>query len=129
MSQTTHGWKGPQSRGSRAWRLVPPASLLVALSALAGCGGDDHCRDCLVHLPPPTPQEVSYGLVAGNFTGNGQTSVIATSTVLYNSQFNTGYLKTYLSTGPGGFAAPVLINDGDDPLYLASADLNGDHLP
>ncbi|HEY6453002.1 MAG TPA: VCBS repeat-containing protein, partial [Steroidobacteraceae bacterium] len=47
----------------------------------------------------------------------------------YNSQFNTGYLKTYLSTGPGGFAAPVLINDGDDPLYLASADLNGDHLP
>jgi hypothetical protein len=69
------------------------------------------------------------GLLAGNFNNNGHTSVVATSTVLYQPQINPGNLKIYLSTGPGAFAAPVLTPDGDDPQYLASADLNGDKLP
>jgi len=99
---------------------------LAALPALASCGGDEGCRDCGVAYIPP---EVTLGLVAGNLNGNGHTSVIATSTVLYNPGVNAGYLKSYLSTGPGTFAAPVLTADGDDPLYLAAADLNGDHLP
>jgi hypothetical protein len=64
-------------------------------------------------------------LVAGNFTQNGHASVIATSTVYYYPQDNPGYLKIYPSTGAGTFAAPVLTPDGDDPLFLASADLTG----
>ena len=49
--------------------------------------------------------------------------------MVYQPQSNPGNLKAYLSTGAGAFAAPTLTPAGDDPLYLASADLNGDHLP
>ena len=103
-------------------------ALLAVLPVLSSCGGDNRCFNC-GYAPVITPSEVSLGVVAGNFNGNGHTSVIGTSTVVYSSQGNTGYLKSYLSTGLGTFAAPVLTADGDDPLYLASADLNGDALP
>lgn len=102
--------------------LVP---LLAAVPLLASCGGNDFCWTC-VQGPAP---EASLGLVAGNFTGNGGESIVATSTVLASPQPNPGNLKVYLSTGPGAFAAPFVIADGHEPLYLASADLNGDHLP
>jgi hypothetical protein len=111
---------------------------ILALPMLVSCG-DDHCWNCGYYGPPPTGctgascsglvSELSLGLVAGNFTGNGDASIIATSTVQYNAYRNNGNLKAYLSTGAGTFAAPLLIGDGHDPLYLASADLNGDHLP
>jgi FG-GAP-like repeat/FG-GAP repeat len=109
----------------------------VALPLLASCG-DNGCWNC-GYFPPQggcgsascssVAPEVSLGLVAGNFTGNGYTSVVATSTVQYSPNRNAGNLKAYLSTGAGTFAAPVLVSDGNDPLYLAAADLNGDHLP
>ena len=102
--------------------LVP---LLAAVPLLASCGGNDFCWTC-VQGPAP---EASLGLVAGNFTGNGGESIVATSTVLASPQPNPGNLKVYLSTGPGAFAAPFVIADGHEPLFLASADLNGDHLP
>jgi hypothetical protein len=103
--------------------------VLASVLALASCNdGYDHGYGCW-NCGPFTPTEVSLGLVAGNFNDNGHTSVVATSTVLYNPQVNPGNLKTYLSTGAGAYAAPVLTPDGDDPLYLASADLNGDKLP
>jgi hypothetical protein len=59
----------------------------------------------------------------------GATSVVATSTVLQYPQVNPGNLDVYLAGAPGAFAAPTLMPAGDDPLYLASADLNGDRLP
>jgi FG-GAP-like repeat len=104
-------------------------AILASLLALAACDGDHHHYGCINCGGSSTPYEVSLGLVAGNFTNNGDTSLVATSTILYNPQVNAGNLKTYLSSGPGAFAAPVLIADGDDPLYLATADLNGDKLP
>jgi hypothetical protein len=118
------------SEGSVFHRLVRRHwALLAALPALSSCGGDD-CWNC-GRGPAPVyiPSEISLGLVAGNFNGNGHTSVIATSAVQYYAQGNTGYLKSYLSTGAGSFAAPVLTADGTDPLYLVSADLTGDGLP
>lgn len=113
----------------RVWKRPALQIGLLAASAfaLASCGGDDACWNC--GGPVFTPFEVSQGLVAGNFSNNGQPSVIATSTVVYNLQVNPGNLKSYLSTGAGTFAAPTLIADGDDPLFLATADLNGDALP
>jgi len=105
-------------------------AVLISALALANC--DDHYHHdygCFNCGSPFAPTEISQGLVAGNFNSNGHTSVIATSTVLYHPQINSGNLKIYLSTGPGTFATPVLTPDGDDPLYLASADLNGDKLP
>ena len=105
-------------------------AVLTAALALSSCNDYHHhgygCFNC---GSPFTPTEISQGLVAGNFNNNGHTSVVATSTVLYQPQINSGNLKVYLSTGPGAFAAPVLTPDGDDPLYLATADLNGDKLP
>jgi hypothetical protein len=101
-------------------------ALLMGAALLSSC--DDHDNGCW-NCQASTPYESSLGLVAGNFNGNGHTSIIATSTVLYQPQFNSGNLKSYLSTGAGTFGAPTLTPDGHSPLYLASADLNGDHLP
>jgi hypothetical protein len=100
-------------------------AVLAFLPALASCNNDYGCGNCGSAF---TPAEVSFGLVAGKFNNNGHTSVVATSTVLHNPQVGPDNLKSYLSTGPGTFAAPALTPDGDDPLYLASADLNGDTL-
>jgi FG-GAP-like repeat len=100
-------------------------AVLAFLPALASCNNDYGCSNCGSTF---TPSEVSFGLVAGNFNNNGHTSVVATSTVLYNPQVSPDNLKSYLSTGAGTFAVPALTPDGDDPLYLASADLNGDTL-
>ena len=117
------------SQGSDTRRIsLKQWALLAALPVLSSCGGYDHCHNC-GYAPVFIPSEVSLGVVAGNFNGNGHPSIIGTSTVVYAQQGNTGYLKSYLSTGPGTFAAPVLTGDGNDPLYLASADLNGDALP
>lgn len=104
-------------------------AVLASALTIASCNDYHHGYGCFDCGSPFTPTEISLGLVAGNFNNNGHTSVIATSTVLYQPQINSGNLKIYLSTGPGAFAAPVLTPDGDDPLYLASADLNGDKLP
>jgi hypothetical protein len=102
--------------------LAPPLGIaLLMLPLLAACGGDGDCRDCAL--------EVSNGLVAADFSASGANSIIATSTVLRYPQLNPGNLEIYLSAAPGTFASPVLVPAGDDPLYLASADLNGDRLP
>jgi hypothetical protein len=109
----------------------------IALPLLAGCG-DHGCWSC-GYMPPqggcgsvscssPAP-EVSLGLVAGNFTGNGHTSIVATSTVQYSPNQNAGNLNFYASRGAGMFAAPLVFGAGHDPLYLAAADLNGDDFP
>jgi len=101
-------------------------ALIAALPVFASC--DDHYGDCWnCNAPPPT--EVSLGLVAGDFNGNGHTSIVATSTVVYQPQYNPGDLKSFLSTGAGSFAAPTLTPAGNDPLYLASAALTSSHLP
>ncbi|MGB6306637.1 MAG: VCBS repeat-containing protein [Steroidobacteraceae bacterium] len=121
-------WHMTECRSLRiASRLLP--LLCAGLFALAGCNDDGRCWNC-GYVPPPvnTPTEITLGLVAGNFNDNGHTSLIATNTVLYNPQANAGYLKIYLSGGSAAFAAPVLVSDGSDPLYLATADLNGDKL-
>lgn len=110
---------------SHLTRSLRTCALLAGLAALAGCNdGYGNCWNCGVYIP----SEQSWGVVAGNFNNNGHTSVISTSTVRYDSQVETGNLKIYLATGTGTFAPPVLASDGIDPLFLASADLNGDHL-
>lgn len=111
---------------SRVGMIRGALATVAALPLLASCDDHDYwCGNC--NAVPPNA--VSLGLVAGDFNGNGHTSVISTSTVVYQPNFNPGNLESYLSTGAGAFGAPTLTPAGDDPLYLASADLNGDHLP
>ena len=100
---------------------------MCCVPLLASCHDDGPCCITFVQY---TPFEVSKGLVAGNFSNNGHASVITTSTVLYDPGFNPGNLKSYFSVNSGtAFSSPVLSAAGDDPIYLASADLNGDGLP
>ena len=66
---------------------------------------------------------------SGNFTGSGLPSIVQTSAVINGFRPYPGSLKTYLATAVGAFAAPAFSSDGNNPLFLASADLNGDHLP
>jgi hypothetical protein len=104
---------------ARWWRALLG---LAIVPALASCD-DDYPRDC---YPCAPPFEISLGVVAGDFNANGFTSVIALSTI---EPAQSGNLKVYLSTGAGAFAAPQFVAAGNEPLYLASADLNGDGLP
>lgn len=123
-----------------------PITLGIGVTlVLAGCGSGDACDDYYDYydtncMAGTVADEISFGLVAGDFNGSGRTAVIQTSTIrggdsyiayVYgNYPYGTGsYLKSYLSTGPGTFAAPSLSGAGYNPLYLATADLNGDHLP
>jgi len=109
-------------------RALRPWLWATVLPLLWSCDNTSYyCSNCVP--PPSNPSEVSLGLVAGNFNNNGSTSVVATSTVLANPYVNSGNLKLYLSSGTGTFAPPVLVAAGNDPLYLASADLNNDMLP
>jgi len=113
-------------------RILGVGALLLPL--LASCG-DDRCWNC-GYGPPPSggsgpsgvANEISLGLVAGNFANNGLNSIIATSLIPTNANSNVGNLKTYLSTAAFTYAAPVSTADGHDPLYLAAADLTGNGL-
>jgi FG-GAP-like repeat len=111
----------------RVMRILGVGAALLPMLASCGYG----CDGCGVGPPGGSGilSEFSLGLVVDNFAGNGFPSVIATSAIPTNPYINPGNLKAYLATAAGTYAAPVLTADGDDPLYLATADLNGDHLP
>jgi hypothetical protein len=107
----------------RTWRALFGIALLPVLTSCDD-HGDDYCYYCGV-----PPAEISQGVVAGNFNGNGFTSVVSLSALTPYRGPGSGNLQVYLSTGVGAFAAPVYVPDGDYPIYAASADLNGDGLP
>jgi hypothetical protein len=102
-------------------RCVP---LLVAATLLASCNnnGPYGCYGC----GNITPTEFSTGVVSADFTGAGFADVIALSTVFPPSGPTPSNIKAYLATAPGTFAAPVSTPDGFNPLFIASADVNGD---
>ncbi len=97
-------------------------------AGLASCAGCEPDFDSTCG-PGCAPTEVSYGLVAADFSGNGFASIVQTSTLTSGHEANPGRLKSWLSKGRGSFSAPVLTGDGNDPVYLATADLNADRLP
>ncbi|HEY4342526.1 MAG TPA: VCBS repeat-containing protein [Steroidobacteraceae bacterium] len=110
--------------GRPTLRALGPWALAAIAISLASCG-DDGCDGCSAGY---LPSEVSYGLVAADFSGNGYTSIVQTSTFVTGDQPAPGNLKVDLSNGPGAFSAPTLLSAGHNPLYLATADFNGDHL-
>jgi hypothetical protein len=103
------------------WRAMCGVALLLTLASCDNGYGDN----CCAYIPT----EVSLGVVTGNFNANGFASVVAMSAIEPAPAVGYDNLKVYLSTGAGAFAPPVFVADGVGPLYLASADLNGDGLP
>jgi hypothetical protein len=97
---------------------------VALLLTLASCD-NGYDGNCCAYIPT----EVSLGVVTGNFNANGFASVVAMSAIEPAPAVGYDNLKVYLSTGAGTFAPPVIVADGVGPLYLASADLNGDGLP
>jgi hypothetical protein len=122
----------PQSprKIARAFPSASAAGCLLALAAtllLSSCD-DNWNNGCYGYGCYGPPTEVSYGVLGADFTGAGFADVVALSTVFPPPGPGASNLKTYLSTAAGQFATPVLTADGNNPLYLASADLNGDGL-
>jgi hypothetical protein len=102
-------------------RLVLGIALCAVLASCdRGYGDRNVCYNCGF-----TPTEISKGVVSADFNGDGFTDVVALSTIS-GAVPGSSNLKAYLSTAAGVFSAPKLTPDGDNPLYLASADLNGD---
>jgi hypothetical protein len=101
-------------------------ALIIACTVLVSCDDHDHhgCYGC----GNITPTEFSNGVVSADFNGDGFADVVALSTVQPAVSPNPSNIKAYLSTAAGAFAAPAATPDGFNPLYLASADLNGDGL-
>jgi hypothetical protein len=128
IAPTINGLRSRPVSGARSrWTRGVLAGLgLASTLGLASCGGDDCGNSCFSNTPL---NEISLGLVAGDFAGNGLSSVIQASIVNTGYPPNPGSLKTYLATAAGTYAAPLLSPTGNGPTYLAAADLNGDHLP
>jgi FG-GAP-like repeat len=101
--------------------------LAIAVSfLLLSCDNNYNYGGCYGCGGPPV--ESSFGVVSADFNGDGFADVVALSTVSPPVAPGGSNLKTYLSNGAGLFGAPTLTPAGNNPLYLASADLNGDGL-
>ncbi len=108
---------------SSLWR---SGAALALLPLLSSCGGGyNNCDNCSSYVPV----EYSAGVVAADFNNDTFTDVLQIGTVPDGWGAAPATIKSYLSTAAGAFATPTQTNDGDNPLFLASADLNGDGLP
>jgi hypothetical protein len=108
---------------------VSRAVFAAAVSALiAGCN-NNYSSACFGYTCSGLPTEFSAGVLSANFTavnGAGPADVAQLSFVQSPTTYSPSNLKTYLASGGGMFAAPTLTPAGNNPLYAASADLNGD---
>jgi hypothetical protein len=104
-------------------------ALGIALSVLVASCDDDYGRGGCHSCGYVAPVETSAGVVSADFNHDGFADVVGLSSIHPAVAASSPNLKAYLSTAAGVFAAPMLTADGQDPLYLAAADLNGDGLP
>jgi hypothetical protein len=119
---------GSTEMTARYRRIAVGIALGIALSALLASCDDSYDGGVCYSCGNITPYEVSAGVVSADFNGDGFADVVAASAVHPEAAAGSSNLKAYLSTAAGAFAAPTLTAAGDDPVYLASADLNGDGL-
>ena len=96
---------------------------LAAVPLLASCGGGYGSNSGY------PPVEMSAGVAAADFNNDGFADIVQLSSVQNGLEPDPAFLKTYLSTSATAFATPTSTDNGDDPLYIASADVNGDGLP
>src|ERR1700692_1889556 len=102
--------KPSQQRAVFARSVTPLRALLAVASTawLAGCGGYDNQDNCYQCGVGQNLTEVSFGVVSGDFNGDGFADVVALSTDEPQVAPNASNLKTYLSIGPGRFSPPTL---------------------
>ncbi len=128
MLQSTHTEMALPPPAAGASRRPILIAIGIALTALLASCNDDYGDRGICYSCGVTPTEISKGVVAADFTGAGFPDVVALSSIFPPQAPSSSNLKTYLSTAAGVYAAPTLTADGNNPLYLASADINGDGL-
>ena len=96
---------------------------LAAVLLLTSCGGYGD------NFNGYAPVEMSAGVAAADFNNDGFNDIVQLSSVQNGLEPDPAYLKTYLSTSATAFATPTSTFNGDNALYIASADVNGDGLP
>lgn len=105
------------------WSLGAILPVVVAVTALAGCGGGD--------VGDLGPVWVPTDVVVADIDGDARNDVVALAMVQaagYGSQ--EGVFFVYLQTStPGVFAAPVRYSAGRYPWHAAIADVDGDTRP
>ena len=108
------------------YKTMAAAIAAGGLLALAGCGGSD---------PPAitfTPFESNFGLVVADVNGDGLPDVVTGRTLhqpVAPGESGALYTALHNAGAGGGYAAESHVAAGTEPLYLASADLDGDGLP
>jgi len=111
---------------NKPYRTLIAAVSAGSLLAIAGCGGSD---------PPAitfTPFEANFGLVVADVNGDGLPDVVTGRTLhqpVAPGESGALYTALHNAGATGGYAAETHVAAGTEPLYLASADLDGDGLP
>jgi hypothetical protein len=110
-------------RGAPSWGVL---AAFGSAALLASCGGDDRWDNCFNCGPSPTPTEISYGVASADLFGSGAADLVQITTTEPEQGPNASNLATYVPLTVGHYSGPTLTPDGNNPLYIATADLNGD---
>lgn len=90
---------------------------VVCLLTLNSCGGGGSS------IPPFWSQ---FGMVLGDFNGDGRLDVARAITYISGPPPHSGYVEVFLQTPTGHFDAPTQYSVGPDPWNLATGDMDVD---
>jgi hypothetical protein len=117
--------KSLTTRKRTVGRLAAPLAALAVVPLLSSCGGDHwDCWSC-----NEQPQQVSNGVVSADFNDDGFADVVSLNATFPLAPGSSSIFSYLTNAAAGTFATPVATQTNNNPLYIATADINGDGLP